>query len=420
MPDRRNAFRVAVALLDTSTSHLRTGGFHLRTGIFGTVPSRGRRFCPSPVRVPHVRRIDTRGDAIPITGRDGLQVVAHFRIAGLSGSPGTNSGMRQPMMKAMLVEEHGQPLRLADVPIPEPADGEVRIRIEAVGINFADLLMVAGTYQEKPPLPFSPGMEFCGRIERVNDPGSELRIGQRVVSYAGHGGMAGFRCVPTSHCITVSDEMPAETAAGFLIAYGTSHVALEHRARIRPGERLLVLGAAGGTGLSAVEIGKVMGAEVIAAARGPDRLKAALRAGADHAIDTEREDIRETVKGLGGADVVFDPVGGEQFRAAMRSANPEARLLPIGFASGEVPQIPANILLVKNLTVIGFYWGGYRRFRPSVIADSARTLLSWHREHRLNPTISHVLPLERANDALDLLRRRKSVGKVVVKVASDG
>lgn len=324
------------------------------------------------------------------------------------------------MMKAMLVEEHGQALRLADVPVPEPADGEVRIRIEAVGVNFADLLMVAGTYQEKPPLPFSPGLEFCGRIERVNDPGSELRIGQRVVSYAGHGGMAEFRCTPASHCIAVPDEMPAETAAGFLIAYGTSHVALNHRARLSSGERLLVLGAAGGTGLSAVEIGKLMGAEVIAAARGPDRLRAALRAGADHAIDTEREDIRETVKGLGGADVVFDPVGGEQFKAAMRSANPEARLLPIGFASGEVPQIPANILLVKNLTVIGFYWGGYRGFRPSVIADSARTLLSWYHERRLEPTVSHVLPLEKANEALDLLRQRKSVGKVAIKVGSDG
>ena len=353
-------------------------------------------------------------------GHDGLRAAAHFRIAGPSGSPGMNSGRGQSMMKAMLVEEHGQPLRLADVPIPEPADGEVRIRIEAVGVNFADLLMVAGTYQEKPQLPFSPGLEFCGRIDGVNDPASKLRIGQKVVSYAGHGGMAEFRCVPTSNCITVPDEMPAETAAGFLIAYGTSHVALDHRAGLRPGERLLVLGAAGGTGLSAVEIGKVMGAEVIAAARGPDRLRAALRAGADHTIDTEREDIRETVKGLGGADVVFDPVGGEQFRAAMRSANPEARLLPIGFASGEVPQIPANILLVKNLTVMGVYWGGYRRFRPGVIADSARTLLTWHREHRLRPTISHVLPLERANEALDLLRRRQSVGKVVVKVASDG
>ena len=137
------------------------------------------------------------------------------------------------MMKAMLVEEHGQPLRLADVPIPEPADGEVRIKVEAVGVNFADLLMVAGTYQEKPPLPFSPGMEFCGRIEKVNDPGSELEVGQKVISYAGFGGMAEHRCVASSHCIPVPDDMPAETAAGFLIAYGTSHVALDHRAQLK-------------------------------------------------------------------------------------------------------------------------------------------------------------------------------------------
>ena len=174
--------------------------------------------------------------------------------------------------------------------------------------------------------------------------------------------------------------MPAESAAGFLIAYGTPHVALSHRAELQPCERLLVLGAAGGTGLAAVAVGKLMGAEVIAAARGAERAKAVLAAGADHAIDTDQDDIRETVKGLGGADVVFDPVGGEQFKAAMRAANPEARLLAIGFASGDVPQIPANILLVKNLTVIGFYWGGYRNFRPSVIADSASTLLGWYQE----------------------------------------
>ena len=322
-------------------------------------------------------------------------------------------------MKAMLITAHGQPLKLADVPIPEPSVGEVRIRVDATGVNYADLLLISGTYQEKPSLPFSPGMEFCGRIDSVNDPVSKLKTGQRVIAFAGHGGMAEYCCIPSGHCIAIPEAMRTEAAAGFLIAYLTAHIALEHRAKLKPGERLLVLGAAGGTGLSAVEVGKLMGAEVIAAARGAGRLQTALQAGADHAIDTGCGDLRESVNGLGGADVVFDPVGGEQFRAAMRSANPEARLLPIGFASGEVPQIPANILLVKNLTVIGVYCGGYRKFRPEVISESAQTLLTWHREGHLNPTISHIIPLDEANVALDLLRQRKSVGKVVIRVGAD-
>ena len=319
-------------------------------------------------------------------------------------------------MRAMLITDYGHPLQLADVPAPDPEIGCVRIRVDAAGINFADLLLAAGTYQERPSLPFSPGLEICGRVDCTNDPHSELQEGQRVIAYVGHGGLAEFCCVPSSHCIAISEELSARIAAGFLIAYGTSHVALDHRANLRPGERLLVLGAAGGTGLTAIEIGKLMGADVIAAARGKAKIECALKAGADHVIDTNHEDIREKVRKLGGADVVFDPVGGDQFKAAMRSANPEARLLPIGFASGDVPQIPANILLVKNLTVIGIYWGGYRGFRPEVISGSARKLLSWLESGRLQPTVSHVLPLEEANNALDLLRRREAVGKVVIEV----
>ncbi len=322
-------------------------------------------------------------------------------------------------MRAMQLKEYDQPLELVEAPLPELSPGKVRIKVEAAGVNFADLLMVGGTYQEKAELPFSPGLEVCGTIDSV-DPASSSGLvpGQRVIAFVASGGFAEYCCAPEANCIPIADSMPAESAAGFLIAYGTPHVALSHRAELQPGERLLVLGAAGGTGLAAVAVGKLMGAEVIAAARGAERAKAVLAAGADHAIDTDQDDIRETVKGLGGADVVFDPVGGEQFKAAMRAANPEARLLAIGFASGDVPQIPANILLVKNLTVIGFYWGGYRNFRPSVIAGSASTLLGWYQEGKLKPEIRHVLQLEEANQALDLLRARRSVGKVVLKVAS--
>jgi NADPH2:quinone reductase len=203
-------------------------------------------------------------------------------------------------------------------------------------------------------------------------------------------------------------------AAAFQVAYGTSHVALGHKANLQPGERLLVLGAAGGVGLTAVEIGKLMGAEVIAVARGANRLELVRAVGADHLIDSQTADIREAVKALGGADVVYDPVGGDQWQAAIRAANPDARLIPIGFASGEIPQIPANILLVKNLTVIGFYWGGYARFKPQVIADSMRTLIDWFEAGRIKPHVSHAVPLAEANRALELLETRQATGKVVV------
>jgi len=217
--------------------------------------------------------------------------------------------------------------------------------------------------------------------------------------------------------VPIPDEMNAVDAAAFLVAYGTSHVALDYKARLQPGERLLVLGASGGVGLTAVELGNLMGAEVIACARGPEKLEICKAAGAHHLIDSDTGDIREIVKSLGGADVVYDPVGGAQFKAALRACNPEARLLPLGFASGEVPQIPANILLVKNLTVMGLYWGGYARLNPSVLTDSFATLIDWYVEGRLKPHVSNVLPLAQANEALDLLRTRKATGKVVVEVA---
>ena len=177
-----------------------------------------------------------------------------------------------------------------------------------------------------------------------------------------------------------------------------------------------MLGASGGVGLTAVELGKLMGAEVIAVARGAEKLAVAKGAGADHLVNSETDDIREIVKGLGGADVVYDPIGGDQFKAAMRACRPEARLIPLGFASGEVPQIPANHLLVKNLTVIGFYWGGYMRVNPKVLTDSFEVLIQWYTQGKLKPHVSHVLPLEQANEALELLRTRKATGKVVVRI----
>ena len=321
-------------------------------------------------------------------------------------------------MRAMQVTAYDQPLSEQELEMPVPAAGEVLIKVDACGLNFGDLLMIKGTYQQKPDLPFTLGMELSGSVAAVGEGVTDLAVGQRIAAYSGLLGLAEYAAIPANVCVPIPDDMPAEDAAAFLVAYGTSHVALDYKARLQPGERLLVLGASGGIGLTAVELGKLMGAEVIAVARGEDKLAVCKEAGADHLINSETDDIRAIVKELGGADVVYDPVGGDQFKAAMRACNPEARLIPLGFASGEVPQIPANILLVKNLTVLGFYWGGYAKIKPSVLTDSFAELIKWYVAGKLKPHVSNVMPLEQANEALALLRDRKATGKVVVKVAA--
>ncbi|WP_299861438.1 NADPH:quinone oxidoreductase family protein [uncultured Roseobacter sp.] len=320
-------------------------------------------------------------------------------------------------MRAMQVTDLGQPLSLQDIPMPAAGPGQVQVKVHTCGLNFGDLLIIKGTYQEKPELPFTLGMELCGTITEVGAGVEGLAVGQRVAAYCGFDALADYAAIPANICVPIPDEMSDQDAAAFLIAYGTSHVALDYKAHLQPGERLLVLGASGGVGLTAVELGKLMGAEVIAVARGKDKLEVAQSMGADHLIDSETDDIRSVVKGLGGADVVYDPIGGDQFKAALRACNAEARLIPLGFASGDVPQIPANHLLVKNLTVIGFYWGGYTRVNPKVLTDSFKVLIDWYVQGKIKPHVSNVLPLEEANAALGLLRTRKATGKVVVKIS---
>jgi NADPH2:quinone reductase len=307
----------------------------------------------------------------------------------------------------------GEPI-LTDLPRPTPGQGEICLRIAACGLNFADLLMIKGAYQDTPEPPFTLGMEVAGVVEALGPGTDGPAPGTRVAVFGGQGGLADYGCFPAARAVPLPDTMTFAEAAAFQVAYGTSHVALDHKARLQPGETLLVLGAAGGVGLSAVEIGKHMGARVIACARGADKLAVAQQAGADHLIDAATDNIRDTCRALGGVDVVYDPVGGDQFTAAMRACNPEARILTIGFASGEVPQIPANHLLVKNITVMGLYWGGYLKFRPEVVTDSMSTLFGWYAAGHLRPHVSHLLPLEQAAEALELLRTRKSTGKVVV------
>lgn len=317
-------------------------------------------------------------------------------------------------MLSLQVAETGK-TALVTQNVPTPGEGEVLLKVAACALNFADLLMIKGSYQDTPDLPFTPGMEVAGTVEALGPGVSGLRVGARVACFPGRGGLAQYACVPARLCVPLPDAMPFDEAAAFQVAYGTSHLALGHRARLQPGETLLVTGAAGGVGLTAIEIGKLMGARVIASARGPEKLAIAKTAGADHLIDSNSADLRAEVKALGGADVVYEAVGGQTFTDALRACNPEARMIPIGFAGGEVPQIPANHLLVKNITVIGLYWGGYLKFNPAALTESLAELFGWYEAGRLKPHVSHRLPLSRADEALELLRSRASTGKVVVE-----
>ena len=304
---------------------------------------------------------------------------------------------------------------LSQVDAPPMQAGQIRVKIHTCGLNFADLLIQNGTYQEIPALPFTLGMEIAGVVTEVGDAVAGLVPGDRVAVYAGQGGLAEEGVFDSERAVILPDSMSFEHAAAFPIAYGTSHMALSRRARLRPGETLLVTGAAGGVGLTAVEIGKLMGATVIAHARGAEKLAIARAAGADHLVE-DGEDLRARLLELGGVDVVYDAVGGAAFTAAFRACKPEGRLLCIGFASGEVPPVPANHLMVKNLDVIGFYIGGYTRFAPGAMRESMTTLLGWYEAGRLAPHVSHVLPLSEVEQGMDLLRQRKSTGKVVIRM----
>lgn len=319
-------------------------------------------------------------------------------------------------MRAFQVQDLHGTMGLTDVAPPQPGPGEVLIGIRACGVNFADLLLTQGRYQEKPPLPFTLGMEVAGVVEALGAGVTGFVTGDRVGVFGRDGGLAESGVFPAERCVKLPDSMGFDTAAAFMVGYGTAHVALRHRARLQPGETLFVTGAAGGAGLTAVELGAALGARVIASARGAEKLARAKASGAAEVIESEAPDLREALRALGGVDVVYDTVGGPAFDEAMRATRPEGRLIPVGFAGGAVPQIPANLLLVKNLTVLGVYWGGYMSFRPEVIRESFTELFALFEAGRITPHISQHLPLERVEEALELVRSRKSTGKVVVTI----
>ncbi len=320
-------------------------------------------------------------------------------------------------MRAFVVHNHGDTPVLLDMSVQTLEPGTVRIKIKSCALNFADLLMIRGTYQDTPDLPLTPGMEMCGEVTEVGKGVKNLNVGDRVAVFAGSGGMATEGVFPAHRCVQVPDALSDEQAAGLLIAYGTSHLALTDRAQLRRGETLVVTGAAGGVGLTAVELGAALGARVVAIARGAEKLKVAQQAGAQILIDSQDEALSDKLKELGGVNVVYDAVGGDLFKPCLRSCAPEARYLAIGFASGSVPKIPANILLVKNVTVQGFYWGGVLDYAPDKVFDSLKDVFAMVESGEISPKINHVFPFEQANEALALLKARKSTGKVVLTMA---
>lgn len=319
-------------------------------------------------------------------------------------------------MRAVRLETIESLPTISHVPTPHPKRGQVTIDVAACGLNFADLLTIKGQYQERPPLPMTLGMEISGTVREIGPDVEGFHVGQRVAAFTGLGGLAEVALCPAERCIALPDDMSMTDAAGFLVAYGTSHLALAHRAKLQRDETLVVLGAAGGVGLTAVEIGVQMGARVIAVARGEQKLQVAKQAGAEICLDSDSTDLRRTLKDLGGVDVVYDAVGEPMASEALRALRPEGRFLAIGFAGGKVPQFPANILLVKNLTVIGLYWGGYLNFAPTLLTESLRDVFDWYAQGRLKPHVSHVLPFDQVFDGFELLLNRKSTGKIVISL----
>lgn len=324
-------------------------------------------------------------------------------------------------MKAVVCHEWGPVdlLRVEDVP-PSPitADG-VRIEVHAAGVNFADTLIVQGQYQERPPFPFSPGMEAAGVVTEVGPAVRDLHAGQRVLAFLDYGGFAEEVVARAIDVTPIPDTMTFAIAAAFPVVYVTSHLALRDRARLQSGEVLLVHGASGGVGLTAVEVGKAVGATVIATASTEDKLALAVEHGADYGV-LSGEDVRTRVQALtGGIDVAYDPVGGEMFTVSLHLIRPQGRILVIGFASGIVPQIPANHLLVKDASVLGFSLGQARRNRPDEVRAALGELVQWYAEGRVRPHVSQEFPLERAVEALVAIQQRRVAGKAIIRVQHD-
>jgi NADPH:quinone reductase len=322
-------------------------------------------------------------------------------------------------MKAMLCKQFGPPesLVLEEVAALKADQDKVVIDVKACGVNFPDTLIIQNKYQFKPELPFSPGGEVAGVVKQIGEGVTNVKVGDRVIAFTGWGGFAEEVVTDAVRLIPIPDGMDFPTASAFVMTYGTSHHALKDRAQIQPGETLLVLGAAGGVGLAAVELGKIMGAKVIAAASTDDKLAVCKQHGADELINYATQDLRERIKeitGGKGVDVIYDAVGGAYTEPALRSMAWKGRLLVVGFAAGDIPKIPLNLTLLKGCSIVGVFWGDFTKREPKNNAASLRELGMWYMQGKLKPHISATYPLARAADALNDMMNRKVMGKVVL------
>jgi NADPH:quinone reductase len=318
-------------------------------------------------------------------------------------------------VKAALCTAYDGPraVRIEEVPAPTAGNGQVLIDVKAAGLNFPDLLMTRGMYQLKPPPPFAPGGEVAGVVAHVGEGVEGVAVGDRVMALTGFGGFCERVVVGARQVVKVPDSMDLTVAGGFAFTYGTSYHALVDRARLSAGETLLVLGAAGGVGLTAVELGKHLGARVIAAASSDAKLDLCAQYGADERINYATTDLKQRVKELGGADVVYDPVGGDYSEAALRAMRPFGRLLVIGFAAGTIPAIRLNLMLLKECEVVGVAWGAWAMRDPQGHARNMEALLQLYEGGKLRPHVSRTLPLEGVVEALEAMDARKVMGKIV-------
>ncbi len=324
-------------------------------------------------------------------------------------------------MKAVLCKQFGPPdsLVIEEIPSPRPGPGEAVVSVKAASVNFPDVLIIQNKYQFKPPLPFSPGSELAGVVKEVGEGVSAFRPGDKVIAFTTYGAFAEEVKTEAGRLLPLPEGMDFASGAAFLLTYGTSDHALRDRAALKAGETLLVLGAAGGVGLAAVEIGKALGARVIACASTDEKLAVCRDHGADATINYASEDLRERIKALTdgkGVDVVYDAVGGAYTEPAFRSIAWRGRLLVVGFAAGDIPKLPLNLALLKGASVVGVFWGDFARREPRQFAESVRQLGAWYREGKLRPHVSQTLPLAKAAEALKLMAARQVKGKLVLTV----
>jgi NADPH:quinone reductase len=323
-------------------------------------------------------------------------------------------------MKALLCTRLGTPddLELADIPEPTAGPGEAIVRVEAAALNYFDTLIIAGKYQTKPALPFSPSAEFAGRVESLGAGASGVSVGDRVLGYIRFGAARERIAVAANKLVKVPPELDAEHAAGLCVTYGTTLHALKDRARMKKGETLAVLGASGGVGLAAIEVGKLMGARVIACASSAEKLAFARTHGADEGIDYAKDDLKEALRRLTdgrGVDVVYDPVGGVYAEAALRSTAWLGRFLVIGFATGDIPKLPLNLVLLRGCDVIGVHWGSWTERDPAGHRANTEQLLDWAAQGKLSTHIHAVYPLAEAPAALKAIAARQVMGKVILR-----